>query len=125
MAATAMRRDWMKVGAAHTAEELRPAIEAAIEGLTWHEMPVETAPMSQGLMLREVLRQLDLPKVSRVAWDGVVVQPDPADRRQLATYGLLGIEANYRDGRAQLYVLDCGGVALPLCADFTANEEGG
>lgn len=109
----------MKVGAAHYAsEEQRAEVERIIAGLTWHEMPVSDVPACPGLAIREVIAQLDLPKVTRVAWGGLIEEPDPADPRWTAAYELLGIEANYSNGTAQLYVLDKGGECTPLCADF-------
>jgi hypothetical protein len=40
------------------------------------------------------------------------------DGPETAAYTVLGVEANYTDGRARLYVLDIGVAAVPLASDF-------
>lgn len=68
--------------------------------------------MSPGLAIQEVIRQLELPRVDFISWRTV----------DLAPYGLYGIQANYRDGRARYYVLDRGHDLTVLAVDFWPNE---
>jgi hypothetical protein len=125
-----MRRDWLDLGAEYHEGETgrfgqsRPRVEAAIAALTWKPVPAGAdgmrLPMSPGLAIEACIEQLKLPKVSAVAHDGYLQWPDGPET---AHFSILGIEANYSNGRARVYVLDTGTGCTPLAADFWASEE--
>jgi hypothetical protein len=130
--ATEPRRDWLSIGAKameegteheiDTAEgwivEHRPIsrerVERAIPKLQWVE-PEGNFPISPGMALQAAIEQLELPKVSAVAYRG------EDEHVGFHNYSLYGIEANYKDGRARVYVMDRGHDLVPLCVDFYAN----
>lgn len=120
------RRDWLSIGDAALAEgsehevndggewrvEQRPITRAqvaqVIESLKWRA-PAGSFPMSPGLALQECIRELGLPKVTLVAYNGGPFND--------GGYTLMGIEANYRDARVRLYVMDRGHDCVPICCD--------
>lgn len=115
-----MTRTWTKVGRpaygyvgtdrgerpSITRQAGRRRIEAAIERLDWGEIPAQL-PMGPGMGIMAAVKELRLPRVSAIAISN-----------ELAPYSLYGIEANYRDGRARIYILDRGSDLLPLASDF-------
>jgi hypothetical protein len=113
-----MERTWLEVGKDYTSGNDRVRVEAAIEALEWRPSTGE-GPMSPVLMLQSVVTGLRLPKVSAIAWGGgeanVLTYPDGPET---ATYTVLGVESNYSNGRARLYVLDTGVAAVPLACDY-------
>jgi hypothetical protein len=113
-----MERTWLEVGKNYTSGKDRDRVEAAIEALQWHP-PTGEGPMSPVLTLESVVTELRLPKVSAIAWGGgdanVLTYPDGPET---ATDTVLGVESNYSNGRARLYVLDTGVAAVPLASDF-------
>lgn len=112
--ATQCHRDWMKVGAEHSdGEHNRARLGAAFAGLVWQEIPVGGSlemPMMQGEGIKAAIRELRLPKVSHVA-----------DSNELAPYGLYGIRAHYKNGRADVYVIDEGSCLVVVAVDFYEN----
>lgn len=120
---TAPRRDWTNVGARYTTPERREQVECAIAGLTWQPFVESMSlPMSPGLGIQEAIRELSLPRVSALAWDGALSFPAPNDESEYP--GLYGIEANYANGRARIYLIDNGTEIVPVCADFWAADRG-
>jgi hypothetical protein len=113
-----MQRTWMKVGAEHTAtEKQRAEVLKAIEAMEWQRIPgpdekALVVGMMPGENIKECIRELRLPKVSAIAISN-----------EMAPYGLYGIESNFKNRRARLYVLDKGHVCTPLCSDFWPKEE--
>src|SRR4051794_15917464 len=102
------RRDWLGVGEEYTGPADRPAIEEAIERLTWCTVAADgqiSGPMSPVMTLGSVIEQLGLPKVSAFALGGGLAYPDGPE---WATFQLLRLGANYVNGRTRLYVLDIG-----------------
>jgi hypothetical protein len=113
-----MERTWLEVGKDYTSGKDRDRVSAAIEALAWHP-PTGQGPMSPVLTLQSVVTELRLPKVSALGWGGgdanVLEYPDGPET---ATYTVLGVESNYSNGRARLYVLDTGVAAVPVASDF-------
>ncbi len=81
--------------------------------IEWSVMiPGLSLPAMPGMAICESIRQLKIPKVTRVGHC-----PD------LAPFGLVAIEGNYREGVVQVYVLDTGCECVPLCTDLTRKED--
>ena len=115
-------RTWTTVGAKYTTPERCPDVLRAIASLQWHEVgdgDLEL-PALPGLAIKACIRQLSLPRVSQVAWNGAAASVDWYDpkRREGEHYSIYGIEMNYDNGRARLYVIDTGTGAVPLASDF-------
>jgi hypothetical protein len=116
---TDAQRTWTKLGRAVMAEincdaseDGRPmtveVVERAIEHMAWEEPP-ERLPMSPGLAIQQLIRELELPGVDRISY---------RNQGDLAPYGLYGIQANYADGRVRLYILDRGHDLVVLASDL-------
>jgi hypothetical protein len=69
-------------------------VAAAIDGLTWHDMYHNTLllPMVLGLAIGHLIRELPLPGVRQIAWNGAVLVREDAER-SASTYSLYGIES--------------------------------
>jgi hypothetical protein len=115
-------RTWTTVGAKYTTPERRPDVLRAIASLEWHEVGDGNLelPALPGLAIEACIRQLSLPRVSQVAWNGAAASVDWYDpkRREGEHYSIYGIEMNYDNGRARVYVIDTGTGVLPLASDF-------
>lgn len=126
-------RTWTTVGEEHIGTvhleggELltRELVEKAIEDLDWVDVVATlTLPAMPGFTIRNAVEQLGIPKVSKIAWCcHAVDDPEFDERYPLAPYGFYGIEGNYSNGRARVYVLDLGGDASPLCSELFTEEE--
>lgn len=112
-----MERNWTSVGAEFRQGDDQARVERAIAGLAWE--PVEGAkPAMPGLCIRDVIRELRIPKVDKIAiGTTALIYPD-GDSGGNAYYSLYGIQGHYKNGRARVYVLDTGGRAIPVCSDF-------
>lgn len=118
-----MQRTWTTVGAELELERdddipggprrFKPSQERyarLFDGLKW-EPAAGSKPMLPGLAIKEAIRELGIPKVSRIAIS-----------HELAPYGLYGIEGNYKNGRALVYLVDTGGKVTPIASDFYPKE---
>lgn len=92
----------------------RETVAATIEELRWRK-PEGSFPMSPGLALQAAVKELGLPRVSAVAYNGGPIHD--------SGYSLMGIEANYKNGRARVYVMDRGTDLVPLAVDFWPGDR--
>lgn len=111
-----IRTDWTDVGKedllSHT-EESRAQIRNEIERLTWHDFePPMELPFMQGEGIRNAIRNLRIPKVSRIAWDGCV----------FGSFGLYGITGHYKNADVDVYIIDSGDHITPVCIDVTEKD---
>lgn len=105
-------RSWTRIGAVYTLM-YRKAIEKQITELAWQSE--KEAAMMPALGINECIKQLQLRKVSQFATNGYVEMVINGER---GYYSIYGIECNYKNGRARIYVLDTGTGLTPLCSDF-------
>lgn len=115
-ATTRTSRTWTTVGAEYVDRLGKKAVESEIETLEWQEIPEDgslTVAYLPGDSIKQTILQLDLPRVSAIAISGF--------ERPGFYPGFYGIEANYTDGRARIYVLDTGTGVSPLAHDFWAE----
>lgn len=118
---TPTERNWTTVGAAYTGPDDRPRVKAAIAALTWQDFTEGMSlPAIPGLNITATIRELRLPKVSALAWNGSLDYPEPESNGTVHA-ALYGIEAHYNNGRARVYALDLGSRLLPLASDFWPN----
>lgn len=113
------QRTWTNIGARF--EPQRAAIEREIVGLTW-KPPAGKHPMMPGLGIQECIQQLRLPRVTAIAYDGAFTAPDPSCPAESAHYAVYGIEANYSNGTAHVYVVDTGTELLPVCSELVEER---
>jgi hypothetical protein len=105
--------DYMKIGAAYTATaEQRANLESIIASMTWLDVDsTPTLPLCPGMAIKTAIKEFRIPKVSKVAHDGL-----------LGNYAVLGIEGNYSEGAVRIFLLDRGSDLMPICAQH-ANES--
>jgi hypothetical protein len=116
------KRDWMSAGARYTTVERRPQVSEVIAGLDWKEVEVMSLPAMPAMGIQEAIKELRLPKVSAIAFNGALEFPGrPGEDGEYPS--LYGIEANYTNGRARVYLVDNGCEIVTVCADFWAEEE--
>lgn len=112
---TLMERTWTTRGCEYNGtNEQKTALAGMFDRLQWQEIGQGiTVPMMPGEAIKEAIVQLRLPKVSHIALSN-----------EMAPYGLVGIRAHYKNGRADVYLCDEGTNCVVLCSDFYPNEEG-
>lgn len=126
-------RTWTTVGEEHIGTLViedgrtltRELVEQAIEDLDWIETATNpTMPMMPALGIQSAIEQLTIPRVTKVAWCcRATDDPEFDERYPLAPFGFYGIEGNYSNGRACVYVLDLGVGLTPLCSELFTEEE--
>ena len=101
--------NWTKVGEPEVGEH-RERFAAAIAALDWQAVPC-TLGMMPGENIKQVIRAFRIPKVSHVAVSA-----------ELAPLGLYGIRGHYKNGTAQVYVLDLGSECVPIASELVASQ---
>ncbi len=105
-----MKRTWTEVGEEYTRDK-QGDIAAMIERMEWHTLPCEMG-MGPGIAIKEAIKAFKIPKVSRVATSN-----------EMAPYGLLAVEGNYKNDRGQIFMVDDGLSVTPICTDLYSKEE--
>jgi len=102
----------------------RDEVATEIGRLDWQDVPKGgslTVGFLPGEAIKHAVRELRIPKVSRVAISGFERPGRPGEDGFYP--GFYGIEGRYKNGRARVYVLDVGTTLLPVCSDFWPAEE--
>lgn len=86
-------------------------IDRAINTLNWIK-PEGMQPMAQALAIKEVIQECKIPKVRAIAIHGHIVSASSP------YYGFYGIKAQYKNGRAIIYMMDNGCEVIILASDF-------
>lgn len=119
MTAETMERTWTTVGVEYVEKLGRRAVENEIDALWWQDVPQDGSALTVGFIpgesIKAVIRELRIPKVTRIAISSF--------ERPGFYPGFYGIEGNYTNGRAHVFVLDLGGVVTPLCSDLYPNDQ--
>ena len=105
-----MKRTWTEVGEEYTRGK-QGDIAAMIERMDWRTLPCEMG-LGPGMAIKEAIKSFKIPKVSCVATSN-----------EMAPYGLLAVEGNYKNGRGQIFMVDDGLSVTPICTDLYAKEE--
>lgn len=100
-------RTWTNIGRPYTDGEGQAEVGQAIDRLEWVSTEGRSFPMIPGEAIKAVIRELRMPSPRRVA-----ISSD------LAPLGLYGIESQYRNGLARVYVVDAGSRLVPVASDF-------
>jgi hypothetical protein len=120
-----MQRTWTETGAEYVERLGKRSVEHEIEAMEWTIKPEggsATVAMMPGMAINKVIEEFRLPKVTGFAISGFE-RPGVPDVSEGFYPGFYGIEANYRNGRARIYVLDVGSTLIPLASDFFPAEE--
>jgi hypothetical protein len=102
----------------------RDEVAAEAERMEWQEL-TEGGSLTVGFMpghaIKAVIGELGIPKVSAIAISSF---DRPASNREDDGFypGFYGIEGNYTNGRARIYVLDLGTCIEPLFSDLYAKD---
>ena len=95
----------------------RKRVEAAIEAMDWQAPKRDggngawTLAMMPGEGIKTVIKEFRIPRVYELAVSN-----------ELAPYGFYGIKGRYKNGAAEIYVVDLGTELTPVCSDFTEEE---
>lgn len=86
-----------------------------IAQLEWHPVTSETMslPMAPGEAIKKLISEFRIPKVSAIAYNGILQN----------RYGFYGIEGNYKNGRARIYVMDKGSVLTPVASELLTTAS--
>ena len=99
------RIDWLKVGKSHS-EGHENKIIKIISRMEWDfDFVGKDLPMGPALCIKETIKQLKLPKVSAISYSC----------NELAPYGFYGVEANYKNSKIRIFVVDEGSETVPVC----------
>lgn len=85
-------------------DDVRARLAEQFGELKWQE-PNGSFPLSPGMALKTIIKELRVPAVSAVAINGYLNLPDGPET---ATYCVHGVDGTYRNGRVLIYVLDMG-----------------
>jgi hypothetical protein len=105
-----MKRTWTEVGEEYTRDK-QEVIAAMIERIMWRALPCEMG-MGPGMAIKKAIKAFKIPRPSRIATSN-----------EMAPYGLIAVEGNYKNGRAHIFLVDDGVSVTPICTDFYAKEE--
>ena len=106
------QRDFTEVGSRYSTGKMG-RIGREIESLEWHEARKGLElPMMQGIGIGEAIKQLGLPKVSHVAYNGCI----------FGSYGFYGIRAHYKNADVDVFVIDSGTDITVTCMDVTVRQ---
>lgn len=109
------RVDWTKVGEEFVkTPEDKAKIEKEMKKLKWETVTGQSVGFSQGAGIKGVIKEFKLPKVDMFAiGGGFGLSGEPS-----ASYGFYGIQANYKDERVRIHVLDSGIDITPIAIEI-------
>lgn len=107
-----MRRDFTTVGKEYTDHRM-DEINAIIENLEWTPVD-ELGPVGyiQGQAINHFIREMKVPKVFAIAIS-----------HEFAPLGFYGIQAQYKNEKVNIYLIDAGTVITPICMDVEPNNK--
>lgn len=110
------KQNWTQAGAHHS-DGNRELIQERIDRLEWVDIPPHgeslDLPFCQGEGIKECIRELRIPKVSRISWSCM----------EFAPFGFYGIEGNYKNGRVRVYIMDEGSTCVPVMSEIWPKQE--
>jgi hypothetical protein len=107
-----MQRTWTKTGASIVRDFTLARVAALLDQMNGTLEPIpDSMPMMPGLGIQQLIRELRIPKVDRVTFDGMLDRPGEY-------YAVYGIEGHYTNGRAVVWAVDRGSDIVPIASDF-------
>jgi hypothetical protein len=113
------QRTFTTIGSEYT-KGREDQFSAIFDSLKW-EPVTGSKPFAQGEAIKAAIQQLRIPKVSEVALHGV--WEDPGERG--SAYGVYGIRGHYKNGTAEVFIIDSGVGITVLCSDLYPNGKEG
>ena len=109
-----MTRTYTNIGTTYNGtDHLKAKLTAAITDLDWQPLKGGlSVAMMPGEGIKSCIKELKIPKVSHIAIS-----------HELAPYGLYGIRGHYKNGDAQIYVVDEGCSIVVVASDFWPKEQ--
>ncbi len=104
-----MKRTYTMVGRNEATHE---QIDNAILTLDWIDAKGKL-PMGQGMAIQECITECKMPNPSHVAIHGRINGTSPE-----SPYGFYGIRSKYKNGVAQVYLMDHGSECIVMASDF-------
>ena len=104
------RRDYMSNGSEYTdTQAKRDKLQSVVDGLEWETFGVGLQlPAMPGMAIETAIKEYRIPRVSRVAVS-----------HEYAPYGFCAVTGNYKNGTADVYLIDDGCSVRAIAADFT------
>lgn len=99
-----------KIGKKYSRDREREII-GFCDNMQWQDIPVSVGAMP-GLAIKEAIRVLNLPKAYQIA-----VSHD------MAPYGLYGIRCRYKEGPAEVFVVDDGCECSPVAHRLIPDHD--
>ena len=105
------KRTYTKIGEknGYTQEEINQAIKL----LNWEKFRKNNLPFCQGECLKTVVRECNIPvsKIVNMALHGTIKN----------SHGFYALDVNYKNGKALIYIADCGCSSCVVASDFKEN----
>jgi len=109
-----MERTWTNVGSEYNSTEgQKTSLSGMFNRLSWEtiEQGKEVA-FCPGEAIKQAIRQLSIPKASHFAISN-----------ELAPYGLVAVRGHYKNGMAEVFIIDEGSSLTVLASDFYLKQK--
>lgn len=106
-----MKRTWTTVGREVVPDDKREEVGRYLDAMEWVDPTGRSFGLSPGMAIKEAIKELQIPRVTHVATDNA-----------MAPFDLLGIRAHYKNGRADIYMVDRGTDCVIIATDFYPVE---
>jgi hypothetical protein len=90
----------------------REEIDKAVPSLEWEEFRRDNLPFSQGEAIKNIIQGCNVPlsKIKKMALHGCIKE----------SHGFYGLDVDYKNGNAKLYIADNGCSCCVVASDFVA-----
>ena len=106
-----MKRTYTEAGKkdGYTKEEIKQSINK----IQWEAFRRDNLPFCQGECLKSVTKECNIPisKIVNMSLHGIIKN----------SHGFYALEVNYKNGKAFIYIADCGCSACVVASDFYEN----
>jgi len=106
-------RNYTNIGATEHYE--KEEIDEAIPSLQWEDFRKNNLPFAQGEAIKNVVRECNVPlsKIKKMALHGCIK----------GSHGFYGLDVDYKNGNAKLYIADNGCSCCVVASDFEAMGQ--
>lgn len=99
-------RTWTEIGRNDYTDGQQKTYGRIFESMDWQTLPC-TLGMMPGENIKQAIKDLRIPKVSHVAVSS-----------EAAPYGVYGVRGHYKNGTANIYLIDAGSEVCVLASDL-------